>query len=285
MKVTKFRISDYTISNGPTGFEETVTYLVEGVSGNTEQRGYHAMHAEGIPRRGDFHPFLNGVRCVEVSARPEADDNSIFSVTASWKLPSPEEKPPEGDNVDQGVISVGSTTTSKETNHDNEGQLMQIFAMVRDPSKQAKPLYKGGPLSYQYIGQLQTGTVQIEVGQAVMTLSRKEAQAPLAKSLKFTGSVNAASIWGLSARTLLCRRIEGRSDDGGATYIVDYEFEYNPETWDAFITGTEPETGGPLDPDAILELGGAKAASLRFEVYPKNDFSQLGLDFPAIQGG
>jgi hypothetical protein len=103
--------------------------------------------------------------------------------------------------------------------------------------------------------------------------SRREGFSPAFKSRNFVGRTNSGTWGGDPPGSWLCTRIEGVSDDGGQTFNVTYEFQYNIDTWLATVVFIDPDTGRP--PENLIEGEGLK----QVQVYPRVDFNLLNLGY------
>ena len=117
----------------------------------------------------------------------------------------------------------------------------------------------------------QGADVELSIPQLVLTETRKESSTPANTARAFVGKVNQFACFGGAARTWLCTRIEGTTNDRGASYEVTYEFQYNEQTWDAVVVFRDPNTQRPVD--SPEEGEGIKTV----QVYSVANFAALGL--------
>lgn len=121
--------------------------------------------------------------------------------------------------------------------------------------------------------QSQGGEVDVQIPQLVLQTDRIEKFSPKAKAKEFVGTVNSNIIGTDLPRTWLCTSIQGRTDNDGESYNVTYEFQFNPETWDAIVVFIDKETGNP--PPGLVEGEGIQVV----QVYRAKDFNRLKIDF------
>lgn len=228
-----------------------VTGLEAAISGQIEEALTHAS----IPQLGTAHPSATGLVCIKQNAAPLAKANAV-RVTCTYGVPEAIDLPPS--ESEPGIIEVGASLVGKETQVDNLGTSLTVD-------------YTGAPEPPH--SQVQLATVTIEAPQVVLREERRESNDPSAKAVANVGYVNSATIWGYSARTLLCRAIRGVSRDGGDSWVVTYEFQYNPDTWDVTIYFKDDETGRVMN--GVTAGDGIET----YEVYPEKSFASLNLSF------
>lgn len=261
--VTEDNIEGGGLSVGPDGYVATRIFTVDGVTGDKKARMYNAILTAKIPRRGDLHPVIPGLRVDTLNAVPLSA--SQFRVTCVYKnlvgFSSPVNAAP--------TLAVGSSVTGTTTNKaygfvegtgavENGLMIVKYTATNDDGSTTEKT---------------QTGEIELQVPQTVYNLSRKEKGDPGNKALNFVGTVNSTTFRGWPARHWLCTRIQGQSQDGGETWQVDYEFQFNREKWDATVVYVDPETNEvPKSP--IPSKGNGIAV---FKPYPEQNFVVLGV--------
>lgn len=214
-------------------------------------------HAD-IPAFGEIHPDFDGIELVPIYAlrrgcTPANADNSVYRVVIEYSRPSSTSVEPSEAEED-AIIQVGSSVTSSKTEVDNTGA--QIVVTLTDQPNQ-------------------TGSVDIQVPETVLTFTRREPSSPLSKALTNVGKVNSTSLGGgdFAAGTLLCLGIEGETTDGGESYNVTYRFQYRPGTWVATVVYIDPETDRPHEDVVISTDTGVVYA----EIYEEVNFTSLNL--------
>jgi hypothetical protein len=243
-------LEGYTVQQSANDLRAIRTAVLTGLDGAASALAYKALIHPDMPVMYAPHPTIPNLRLVRRSA--EAIDADKARVTLEYALfLMLYELPHEGDTP---KIQVGSTVQEVATNMDVNGDQMFVSHTYPD----GRTVEQGGE-------------VQIQVPQTVFRLSRKENSSPEARARAFVGTVNSGPWKGDAARFWLCTRIEGNSDDGGETYDVAYEFQRNPNTWDALVVFIDPETNKP--PNGLVDGTGLKT----YQVYPATDFNFLEL--------
>jgi hypothetical protein len=194
---------------------------------------------------GDQHP--SGERSFLEEVTPEAVDQDKITFDLKYKPPEANEAVATDEN---SVIEVGASLIQVETNKNAAGNVMSV----------------------NYDGQEQGGLVGKLVPQTTISITRRESGSPGAKARNYVGKVNSSG-WALDssaqARTWFCTAITGRSTDGGATYEVNYQFQYRPETWDENIVYIDPGTGRP--PSDVSDTNGINT----YEIYATTNFNSI----------
>ena len=259
--VTEDVISGSSVNQDKDGWKAIRTFVVEGVEGDSHQRLYNALLEGGIPTRGDDHPSIGGIRVDSRQATPEG--RGVVRITINYQRLDSGTEPPSPSEPAQ--ITVGSSVQEKETAFDFRGdQLVVPYTYESGVDGDGNPITETV---------FQPGNVTVQVPATILALSRKEDQDPLTKSREFVGTINVASWRGGAPGTWLCTRIEGQSSTGGEDYVVQYEFMYNPDTWDAVIVYKDPETGLPGS-EVNKEEGNGYTTAV---VYPEQNFDELNI--------
>lgn len=245
------------------GYEATRIAIVSGLSGNPSALLYNAMNSGGVPAFSEPHPTIPLLRCVSRSAQLQAG-NDIAHITLVYKIPKPQQQPPgpTGPGGAPGVVRIGSTVQSTTTQKDRFRA--PISCTHTFPATYEDAEFAGRKIT-------QGVDVDVSVPQLVVSETRRESVTPIHKARQFVGTVNAGTIWSGAPRTYLCTRIDGQTNDNGLTYEVAYEFQYNPQTWDATVVFRDPVTQRPVD--APVDGEGIKTVT----IYEERDFGQLGL--------
>jgi hypothetical protein len=119
----------------------------------------------------------------------------------------------------------------------------------------------------------------------VIQVSQIEKANPAPKAAKYTGLINSGSWKGFPARTVLCTRIEGTSNDGEETFETNYEFQVNLEGWDVKVYYVN-DSNEPLTKDEVIQSINNGAEPIKsYTVYQKIDFNGLGLNIKNIGAG
>lgn len=249
-------IVDGELSHDESGYKDQRTFIVSNLSGDAITKKYSASIAPGIPQRGDPHPAIPGIIVTSITVSIEGPDT--YRVQVSYGAPTYERREPDEDPVNNPpVLQISTTLQGATTAKDIDGD--QLFVDFVDDN--------GNQFT-------QSGEVELQIPFSMISIQRKERYTPLYKSLEFSGSVNKNAIGDFAPRTLLID-ISGDTDDGGLSYNVTYNVQYNPRTWDAEIFFKDEETDRIHEDVNIRNGNGYK----RVRVYPEKDFNRLGLNF------
>ena len=247
---------------------------VSGLHGNPASRLYGATLAPGIPRYGQFHkvvPFLPVTNVEAVYADPGTSDIAIITITYGFA--------PAG---------VGSTTYF--TNEPSETALPQVEILTTvQPARTEFELDADNnrqPITVSYIDTsgvtsravTQGGSVEYPLVMETVRYMRREPRDPRDKNKLYVGHMNSPGVFGDPPDMWLCTRLDGVSDDGGATSNVTYEFQRNPDSWNPYIAPTDPETRERrvLTPDDLALPDGAR----NVRILRRADFWLLNLTLP-----
>ncbi len=251
-------IDGNSIEDNPEGLLAIRVARVQGLTGNPSAKLARALFAAGVPRRGDPHPSIPELVCVNRAA--ETLDLDYVNVTLTYKPPEFEDKEPNDSRPPQ--IRVGTTTQGSTTEIDIKGKPIQ----VKHTFKKKNGIDVVDPKTT-----IQIQEVAFQLPVTIAELSRREFRDPTGKSIQFVGKVNRLTFFGGAKRIWLCTAIEGISDDGGLSYQVNYVFQRNPETWDANVIMIDDETGRP--PEDLVDDEGRKS----YQIYKEVDFRKLRL--------
>lgn len=244
------------------GFACTRRFIIHGIPDGVDP-SYTAMLEGKVPKRLDPHPSVPFIFCDSRNAQAVDGSKGIIEVMCSYKrLTRASERGASGKSKPQ--IEIGSSVVTVSTNKDKEGAAMECTRRSNSDTTTNQPVL-----------------AQIQVPQTTLRATRKEEKSPHRKSIDNVGKVNSAPIFEGDERTWLCTRIEGRSDDGGESFIVTYEFQYNPDTWDyrAYYINTATNLPYAQTDDPAPIFGSEEKL---FEIYQQADFTTLELD---IDGG
>lgn len=260
--VIKGTSGEWTLADG---FSVNRQFQVFNIVGNQTQLISIAMNAFGIPRVGEQHPSIF-IQCVSLSAA--IIDKGQVQITAAYRafdFGEGDEDSPVQIRISGAVTRKNITEYIKEDGETEEMVVTYEYRSSQNP---------GGDNPKN-----QQPEVEKEVPVLSISFSRMEDEHPFKKAQQYLGKVNAGP-WNLGEKnTWLCSRLEGNSSDGGETYSVDYEFLYNPESWDVQVSflledGTIPGDAGITGPTGIDNT----AAKKTFTVYRTESFAQLGLE-------
>lgn len=211
-----------------------------GISGSAKV--ISAINADGVARFGEKHPQENAIQVVGISAKPV--DSDIIKVVCNYDYAKQDDKPPN--NTGQMDVSVSTTLQEITTNFDAKGNLIVVRYSRKITDETT------GEIRTQVDKQI--GEIKVQIPLTVLRLSRKEPSDPRIKSQIYSGKINSSGIFGDPAKYWLCKSITGDSKDGQKTFDVVYEFQRNPNTWDATVIYIDPDTGKP--PEDITDDNG-----------------------------
>jgi len=220
------------------GYKVTRVFHVSGLTGNATTRLYNATLLPEIPAQGSAHPDIPGIYARSINVSPV--ESSSARVVVTYQPRDPATQPPD-DNADP-IVEVGAALVEVETNKDINGTFLVLGEFtVTEYNKTLLPKQIEETNTYPP----QPGKITVQRPLPLFKFSRRETESPYSKSLNYVGNVNSDSFLGYAAGYWLCSRIYGRSDDGGESYNVEYEFLFNRETWKPWIAATHPDTGEP----------------------------------------
>lgn len=234
----------------------TIVADVSGVSGNTTKMLVDAYQQPGMLRQGNVVPGLANFIVTGVDGDAVGPNKVRFVLTAEER-PAFQLQINRKEETREGLIQIGGSLTTRSTQRDKDGV----------------------PLTITYTpdgGEPDTQGVSVDHSVPVVTrlIERVETNPDVSLADKFVGTVNRTPIWGRSERTLMCRAIEFRSRDGGATWDGRYEFLYRFDNWDVRINHEDEETGKPT---VGITLGNGIKQT---QVYRETEFKEIGVKFP-----
>jgi hypothetical protein len=221
------------------GFKVTRIFILDGCTGGPDAVLYQAISSPFVPPRGQFHPTIPGLalstrRCAPIQNSPSQCMVTLVYEQINWRLIADESKP--------GECTIGGTVQSISTNVDYFGNPIVVFYNSVDPTTNATTV------------KYQSGTINVNMPQLICRMSRKEPQNPLQKAKQFLNKFNSAPFLGDDPQMWLCTRIEGTTQDGGETFLVNYEFQLNPGGWLATAVYQDPTNGGQVPADADINI-------------------------------
>lgn len=215
---------------------------VVGLTGNPAVRLYRAMLAPGIPQYGEYHsavPFLPVTNVEAVYADKGTNTIAIVTITYGFASGGTQYFMNEpGDGLDTlPQIEILTTVQPARTEFEilPDGTKVQILAtnaIVDEETGISREV-------------TQPGSVEFMLPMETVRYMRREQYNPQSKSRLHLGHINSVSVFGDPPHWWLCTRLDGPSDDGGASFNVTYEFQRNPDSWNPAIVPTNPVTGKP----------------------------------------
>lgn len=248
------------------------------------------LNDSAVPTRGDQHPSGEDMQADEIRAKAVSSTQAWVTVTYK-KLSAVEAEP---DDSMPGLMTIGSTVMDQETPFDVNGERMSADYVSDNggtPFWSVQSSIDGTVIPKPTVAVL----AKTQIPNTIIRFARREQSEPSAKIKTYEGKINATPCqWGqlnAAAGTLLCTRIEGNTNDGGNSYVVEYEFQYNQgvnpqtgqETGWAFFTSFYLPNGTiatPVDgsPGSIGPGESPGDAGLQqFDIYPTAEFNNLQL--------
>ena len=215
---------------------DTFSYVevirVEGVTGPNAARARKAADRAGFSKfdsKTKKHPSIRGLVATNVESRAiSGGDASIFEVTVTYEPPLAE----EGTSAQETLFEVGAVAIQETTNKDVNGKIISVSYT----NNSANP-----PVTTP-----QNGTISVLKPQVVARGTFTQTGSPLNDSLKFTGKVNAGTFLRKPGGTWLCTKWTGRSVDGGRTFQMEVEFQFNENGWEnTDVVFIDTNTGEP----------------------------------------
>jgi len=226
--------------------------VISEMTGDAASRMVDAVADPRLPEIGSTHPAYGTATLREKSGRPLS--HTAVEVTMLYR----QENEEQSYDPYQSTIEVGTALSQESSTDDYQGNLVTVI----------------------YNGKETPATFSKLIPQTTVVARRQETMSPLFKSREYVGKVNSGGwtcVANTSARSWMCTRITGNSNDGGETFEVTYEFAYRPPTpegdpgWDKTVYYIDPTTGG-MPEDAVPGVG-VKTV----QIYEAIDFNGLGL--------
>lgn len=265
--------ASYTVdANGP---HVVQTAYVWGLRGSPSARAFYATMAPGMPRRGQVHdviPFLPVSRVHAVLITGTTDQ---AKVTINYDFPSGGSQyfinTPGDTTATLPQLEILTTVQPARTQFEidpatgNKKQIVVSYILEDEATGTSTVVEQGGSVEYM-------------VPMETVRYMRREARDPQHKAREYVGTINVYSVFGDSPHMWMCTRLDGVSDDGGATFNVTYEFQRNIDSWDPVVVPTDPETGQPrvLSDDDVASGEAIK----QVRIYDLADFWTLNLTLP-----
>ncbi|MHC4145162.1 MAG: hypothetical protein ACYSUD_10330 [Planctomycetota bacterium] len=298
--VVKDVVEGTTVQQGGRGTTATRIFHVSGITGDPSAKADLALRHPDVAALGERHPAYAELFCTNRSIG--FIDSTNARVDCQYSIPSFERGDlPEGSSgsvavpsedtegtgsTDLGTITVAATGAEFETDLDVMGNQMICAHVVKLPVPVTETSFDefGDPIpraeSSKRVEQVQRA--RISIPQLVLRVQRMEKGSPDQKARDFVGTVNSKAIGIDGPRTWLCTRVDGTSNDGGDTYKVTYEFQYNKELWIFIGIWIDPTTDKPVP---SKDFDGEGEEFKVFRVYDEADFSKLGIKFEGVVGG
>jgi hypothetical protein len=298
--VVKDVVEGTTVQQGGRGTTATRVFHVSGITGDPSAKADLALRHPDVAALGERHPSITDLFCTNRSI--SFIDSTNARVDCQYSIPSFERGDlPEGSSgavavpgddseatgsTDLGTITVAATGAEFVTDLDVFGNQMFTAHTVKLPVPATETDFDefGDPIPRSETTKkvVQVQRAQISIPSVVLRVQRMERGSPDQKARDFVGAINSKAIGMSGPRTWLCTRIDGTSNDGGDTYKVTYEFQYNRELWMFVGIWIDPTTDKPV-PSKDFDAEGEEYKI--FRVYPEHDFNLLGIKFAGIITG
>lgn len=248
-------ISGAKVTSSKDGFSATRVFSVTNLPTNIDAAVmFSILNLPNAPKYGDLHPFIPGLTVQSVDVSATGSNSNHAQITANYLKPSAKNQPPQ--LGEPARYSQSSYLVAKQTNYAAGGS-----------TAQGRPLLIVRRSSEDRNGQIATAEVLAPVG--VIRFTRRETNDGSRAQQTYLGKVNRNNFRRYPQKTLLCTSITADTDDGGQTYVITYEFQYNPETW--IFTAVYTIDGQPI-PDPI------EGTSIKdYDLYEQADFTQIGI--------
>lgn len=246
---------------------------VFGLRGTPSARLWYATQAPGVPRYGDHHPWIEFLPVSRVHAVLASEGTTdIATVT-----------------IDYGFSPGGIGSPTYFDNEPSETALPQVEVLTTvQPATTQFELGIAGDKRQIVVSKMvnvedeaeteQAGSVEFQLPMETVRYMRREVQNPQGKARLYVGTINSTGVFNDGPHYWMCTRLDGMSDDGGATFNVTYEFQRNPDTWDPTVIFTDPETGKPaVLTQNEINLGNAVK---QVTIYRQTNFWLLNLTLP-----
>jgi hypothetical protein len=264
------------------GPSATRVFLVEGLGGAPETRLSDVITLSGIPQVGtSYHPGDPTLPATSVTVTPVESSPSQAIVTIAYGRRG--DGGPGGtlpdDRYAEASIDVVSSVHATTTNKYYLGSNIEADEPIKVWwSKDATE--EGDPVKWYE----QLGTVELQQPTHAVIFRRREHVSPgvphpkgwRQASTAYVGHTNSREFLGDAARVWLCTRMDGSSEDQGATYTVTYEFQRRYPDWDAHVVAQKMDTG---ELEHAPGLPG-QPSSGDFQIYPTANFTELRLYLP-----
>jgi hypothetical protein len=220
---------------------------VSGLGGHAADRLRAALEVTGVPRIGESHPTIPNLYAQDLQVEPDGPTAAVITVRYRSRAAHSGQPP---------LLEVGSSVVQTTTDTDATGTRITVSYSPSGLAADTKT---------------QGANLSILAPQTTLRFTRTEDASPLAKARTFVGTVNRTAVFDSAAGTWLCTAITGRSADGGGSYELTYEFQYESAGWQPKAIYIDPRTNRP--PSDLVTDVGVKTVS----IYPEREFKDLGL--------
>jgi len=247
------------------GLEMTRIAIVDGLTGDKNQRCLSALSILGVPQLLSSHPAVSSMKLRE--RIPESISPTAVRMRLLYR-DAGRQPPDDPYRSTTSTVEISGALSQIETSFAFDGTAIETSYLY--PAAYPNDRLAGKTIS-------QKGFVARLLPEITMVFSRLERitySALLSKIKLYQGKVNRVG-WSkdpdAAARTWLCGPIVGRPTDQGTQYQVSYQFQYREDAWDTTAEFFCQDTGRP--PDDLVEGAGL----VDVQVYTEKDFNGLNL--------
>jgi len=235
------------------------TYVVTETTGSPLRRSGNALFAQGIPEIGDaFESEQFTAICTKKSVE-NTNDARTFLVTVEYTqggggtpiTPEPNEEP---------EITIESNLSTAETNLDVDGKYLEVVWQQPQGENDEKP---PDPIPKMYMATIQRP-------QPVVRFRKKTNSLPTYSTV---GKLNSATFLGEPPKKWLHVGLNAITRDRGASYEVEYAFQYDVNDWKVRVAFFKDDGSIPTKDEGYKEDQTVRD----FDVYPLANFGILGI--------
>jgi hypothetical protein len=234
-----------TVENTLNGWMATRTFMFDGCDNSDPTSTVYTLLVDDsiCPQYGDDHPsvvddFGNPLQVCDVHG--EAKSPTQIHVVVKYKQMSAiDQDASTPNNTNPCLLTVSSSMVEMETSIDGYGNKVQAswqpgVGTYDIQDSQGNIVVQNGVAGPA----ISDGTIRKQFPCMMLRYSRRETVNPVAKQ-QYIGIMNSGNfdVLGdgsvlLPTNCVLCTRIDGPTNDGGRSWIVDHEFQYRPNSPD-----------------------------------------------------
>jgi len=200
-------------------------FVVRSVGGSAENRLINADQAPNVPRVGDAYPVITDPRIfvIDKDTKPLNSENTQFEVSCFYQPATSDNQPP--DDNGPAVLTIGGSVQSVQTTNNFDGTPIVLERINQENEKDNLPA--------------QPGTITKQIPIFTLIFERHEQNDPTERARKFLANKNLTTFRGFDEGKVLCTRLQGRTENGGQSYQVLYEFQVKDDAlgWDRLFFG------------------------------------------------
>lgn len=243
------------------GVEANRIFIVSGLQGNQSQKLFNALTAPGIPQIGDFHPFIPDVQVIDKNV--EAIGTEKVMVDINYRIPSADEASLNlGEPYD---VQIGSTAQTVVTQKDRLGNQLLLTHTFESTDSNGNLVETTQTI---------VGEAEIQIPFVTVSWKTRVDNSGLEDAKCCVGRVNATPLFGDPARFWLFQGLDSFTEDNGLTFILTFQLQRNPDTWNTELAFIDPNTNAPAE--GLVDGVGLR----QFEIY--KEFTFVGITLPDI---